>query len=75
MFHINLGDWELLWSSLTQAVTGAAIAVVRDHRPNGISCGVNVDLTVNGRRAPVMTSWHYSNKDSAPRLVTAYPSP
>lgn len=75
MFHINLGDWGLLWNSLAEAVIGTTIAVVRDHRPNGIACGVNVDLVIKGRRAAVMTSWHYSSRDSAPRLVTAYPSP
>jgi hypothetical protein len=75
VFHINLGDWKLLWGSLAEAVIGTTIDVVRDRRPNGITCGVNVGLTINGRHAPMVTSWHYSSRDSAPRLVTAYPSP
>jgi hypothetical protein len=75
VFHINLGDWGLLWNCLAEAVLGATIAVVRDRRPNGITCGVSVELSINGRCAPVTISWHYSGKDSAPRLVTAYPSP
>jgi hypothetical protein len=75
VFHISLGEWGLLWSSLAEAAIGASIAVVRDRRPDGITCGVTVELVINGRRGPATISWHYSNRDSAPRLVTAYPSP
>ena len=75
VFHVSLAEWGLLWSSIAEAVMGSTIAVVRDRRPNGITCGVKVELAINDRCAPVKISWHYSTRDSAPRLVTAYPSP
>jgi hypothetical protein len=75
VFHVTLDDWELLWSSLAETVIGAEITIVRDCRPNGITCGVTVELAMNDRRAPAIISWHYATRSSAPRLVTAYPSP
>lgn len=43
--------------------------------PYGITCGVEVGLTVNDRHALTLISWHYAVELAAPRLVTAYPTP
>ena len=45
-----------------------------DRLPNGIVCGVEVELTIGERTAPVTISWHYESEEAAPRLVTAYTS-
>jgi hypothetical protein len=56
-------------------VIGASIQSVRDLGAEGISCGVAVELTIEGRAAAVASAWHYADESAAPRLVTAYPRP
>ena len=42
--------------------------------PRGIVCGIETELTVGERTAPVTISWHYASEEAAPRLVTGYPT-
>lgn len=72
IFHVGVGDEDLVWKTIAKAVLGAPITGLRGV---GIaaSYGVLVTLTLNGRRAPVLTAWHYAGEGAAPRLVTAYP--
>ena len=71
-FHVGLEDREQVWDEIVTAVLGAPITTVRDRGVNGIVCGVEVELAIGERAAPVTISWHYASKDAAPRLVTAY---
>jgi hypothetical protein len=75
VFRVDLGDRERVWLAIAGAMYGAAIKEVRDRSPFGISCGVEVDLTLNARSALTLVSWHYAIEIAAPRLVTAYPTP
>ena len=45
---------------------------MRDRGADGIVRGVEVELAVGGRTAPVMLSWHYADPLASPRLMTAY---
>jgi hypothetical protein len=40
-----------------------------------VVCEVRIVLTLNARLTPVVTAWHYDKAVSAPRLITAYPTP
>lgn len=53
----------------------ATIKEVRKRSPHGITCGVQVNLTIGDRSAKTLVSWHYALEIAAPRLVTAYPTP
>jgi hypothetical protein len=74
VFNIGLNDWTLVWHTMVESAVGIPIKVVHDRSPFGFTCGVDIWLTVNCRSAPVTLSLHYSDKDSPPRLVTAYPN-
>lgn len=74
VFRIPPDDRELVWEAISKATLGSMIQVVRDRSPFGISCGIEVDLALNRREAPVTIAWHYAFENAAPRLVTAYPS-
>lgn len=74
VFHIGPGDSRLLWEAIAAASLGAPIATVRDRGEDGVVCGVEVELEIKGRTAPVAVSWHYERERSAPRLATAYPT-
>jgi hypothetical protein len=45
----------------------ATITEVRES-PYGMTCGVEVDLTVNGRHARTRISWHFAVEIAAPIL-------
>ena len=75
VFHVDSGDWELVWRAIAEAMPGATIKEVRERSPHGITCGVRVNLTIGDRSAKTLTSWHYALEIAAPRLVTAYPTP
>ena len=72
VFHVGLKECARVWDAIAKAALGAVIFEVRDRSPFGVVCGVEVDLTIGDRSAPVILSWHYSDRDAAPRLVTAY---
>lgn len=74
VFRIGLNDWVLVWEIVIERAAGVPIKVVHDRSPFGFTCGVDIWLTVNERSAPVTLSLHYSDADSLPRLVTAYPN-
>jgi hypothetical protein len=40
----------------------------------GRTSEVRMQLTLNNRTANVIAVWHYDYVDSAPRLVSAYPT-
>jgi hypothetical protein len=75
VFHVDPGDWERAWRAIAGAMPGATIEEVRPRPPYGVTCGVEVSLTINDRSALTIVSWHYAIEIAAPRLVTAYPTP
>jgi hypothetical protein len=75
VFHVDSGDWERVWEAITGATAGATITEVRKRPPHGITCEVQVSLTIRNRSAKALISWHYALEIAAPRLVTAYPTP
>jgi hypothetical protein len=72
IFRVGLEDHDRVWEAIVSAVEGARIITVRDKGADGIVCGVEVELTIVDRSAPVTMSWHYTTDVAAPRLVTAY---
>jgi hypothetical protein len=62
-----------IWHAI---VDGLAVAPVAnsDSASTGVTCGVQMSLTLNDRTAPVRTAWHYDEPGAAPRLLTAYPT-
>lgn len=75
VFHVDSGDWNRVWRAITEATPGTMIKEVRERSPHGITCGIQVALTINDRSARTLVSWHYAIEIAAPRLVTAYPTP
>jgi hypothetical protein len=75
VFHVDSGDWELVWRAIAEATPGVTIKEVRKRSPHGVTCGVQVGLTIGDRSAQTLISWHYALEIAAPRLVTAYPTP
>lgn len=73
VFHVGLTDRESVWTAITRAILDAPIHKIVDRGPDGVVCGVDMELTVASRSARVRTSWHYERSGAAPRLVTAYP--
>jgi hypothetical protein len=67
-------DAEMIWRVLADAIVTAPVISVRRVADGGVSCGVDVSMTLNDRTATVRTAWHYANEEDAPRLVTAYPT-
>jgi hypothetical protein len=67
-------QFEDLWQALATAVLEAPVSEIRELGNLGVTCRVLVALRVGGRTAEVRTSWHYFDEDSAPRLVTAFPT-
>jgi hypothetical protein len=63
-----------VWQSLATAVLPAPVSEVRDLGNLGFTCRVLATLSLGGRTAEVRTSWHYADEESAPRLVTAFPT-
>jgi hypothetical protein len=74
VFHLGPDDGECFWEAISAAVLESPIATVRDRGKDGVVCGIEVELTIEGRTAPVTISWHYEDEEAAPRLVTAYPT-
>jgi hypothetical protein len=73
VFHADLADTERAWRAIAVAALDAPIIKIVDRGPDGIVCGVDMELTLGARVARVRTSWHYDRVGEAPRLVTAYP--
>jgi hypothetical protein len=73
VFRVGLTDRALVWEAIVKASFGARIETVRD-QPDGVTCGVVVEVTLGDRTARVRVVWHYAREDAAPRLVTAYPT-
>jgi hypothetical protein len=74
VFRVGLEDQERVWEAIAAGAAGAQIATVRDRGAEGIVCGIEMELTLGERTAPVTISWHYASEGAAPRLVTAYPT-
>jgi hypothetical protein len=72
VFHVGLADRERVWQAIVAAAANARIFRVRNVGAHGVVCGIQVELTIGERSARVRMSWHYANKEAAPRLVTAY---
>ena len=74
VFRVGAEDAELVWEVIAKAVLSASVTELRGE---GIAAtyGVLVELSLNGRTAPVLTAWHYEKASAPPRLVTAYPKP
>jgi hypothetical protein len=73
VFHVGIGHVDLVWDNIVIDLASAPIVKVRTAARGNCVCGVELDLTINARRARVMTAWHYAHSNAAPRLVTAYP--
>jgi hypothetical protein len=71
VFHVTRKDVDEVWGAIEIAIRRARIIEVRSN-PDGITCGVDVLVTLNGRAAMVRASWHYADADAKPRLVSAY---
>lgn len=67
-------DAEMIWPALTEAILVAPVISVRRVADGGVSCGVDVSVTLNDRTSTVRTAWHYADEEDAPRLVTAFPT-
>lgn len=75
VFQVTVADRERVWKSLSATAANSQILEVRDRGADGIVCAVRGQIVIGDRSATVTMSWHYATPDSAPRLVTAYPSP
>jgi hypothetical protein len=73
IFRVSPTDVEMIWQVLAEGILDATISSVREVKV-GVSCEVQVDLTINSRTARVRSAWHYVDPDAAPRLVTAFPT-
>jgi hypothetical protein len=74
VFLVSREDRERVWEAIAAAAQGAQIKTVRDRGADGVVCGVEVEVTIGERTAPVTISWHYEDAEAAPRLATAYPT-
>jgi hypothetical protein len=74
VFRAHLADSEQIWQAIADAVLDAPISAVRKVAV-GVTCEVDVELTINERTATVRSAWHYADTEDAPRLVTAFPTP
>jgi hypothetical protein len=72
VFGVRAEDSASVWEAIFEAAVGAVVHAVRDRDPFGVTCGVKASITIGIRSAPAILSWHYSDPDAAPRLVTAY---
>ena len=76
VFGVGLQDSERVWEAITAARSSTRPSrLFATGHPTGVVCGVELTPTINDRTAPIATSWHYTDEEAAPRLVTAYPSP
>ncbi len=73
LLRVGEHDTRRFWATIARAVVDARIRKVIDRQPEGVVCGVETALTIGGRTAKTLTSWHYEHTLDAPRLVTAYP--
>ena len=73
VFHVDLTDRERVWHAIASTSLDAQIDTARE-APDGITCGLVVDITLGQRTARVRIVWHYAHEGAAPRLVTAYPT-
>jgi hypothetical protein len=71
VFRVGPEDKWIVWTAIRKSAVGTEIFEVR-FPPEGVSCGVRTEIAINGRKAPVVISWHYSDPTAAPRLATAY---
>jgi hypothetical protein len=74
VFRVHLADSEQIWQAIGNAVLDAPVSAVRNVAV-GMTCEVDVELTINERTATVRSAWHYADTEDAPRLVTAFPTP
>lgn len=72
VFQVGLEDRERVWAAIVAAVQEARIVTIRGGGAKGAVFGMEVELTIGERTAPVTICWHYASEDAAPRLVTAY---
>jgi hypothetical protein len=74
VFHVDIEDADLVWGAIAESVPAATITELRGEGDDA-GYGVQLELAINGRIAPVLTAWHYAHEAASPRLVTAYPKP
>jgi hypothetical protein len=74
VLHVSLDDVNLIWETIAAAVLTNPVAKIRDLGAYGLNCRVDIQLTIGPRSAPIRTVWHYADANSAPRLVSAYPT-
>ena len=61
VFHVGVEDSRRVWRAITMAVAQGRVATVRDRGAEGVVCGVEVELMIGERTAPVTLSRHYAD--------------
>lgn len=75
VFHIDRWDSTLVWAAISDGVRRTPVNGVRELGEHGVNCEVQLSLAIGRRRSHVRTIWHYAGPESAPRLVSAFPTP
>ncbi len=75
VFRVGPEHADLLWAAISEAVLQAPVIEIRAKHDGAFGCRVDVAIAIGGRAARVRTAWHYTSVTSAPRLVTAFPTP
>jgi hypothetical protein len=73
VLQVGVHDAAELWLEIAHGVLTASISSIRDRGEHGIACEALMTISLNERSVRILTSWHYIDGNSAPRLVTAYP--
>ena len=74
VLHVDLGDVDLVWAAIARRIRVDPVSRIRRLGDHGLSCEVDLRLTIGARSAPIRTIWHYAGPDWPPRLVSAYPN-
>jgi hypothetical protein len=74
VLHVDLGDVDLVWTAIAGRIQVDPVSRIRELGLYGLSCEVDMRLTIGPRTAPVRTAWHYAGPGWPPRLISAYPN-
>jgi hypothetical protein len=75
VFRAKPVDRALFWQAIARTALDSEVQDVRERPPHGIACETQPMLILNRRSSLAIVSWHLPFEGSAPRLVTAYPTP
>jgi hypothetical protein len=74
VFRVEPTQSAALWQAIVELARTGTVTHLRPN-PYGFGCGIQTELTFNGRTATVRLGWFYERPDAPPRLVSAYPTP